>query len=159
MIKILVFIIILSQSIYSQSLNFCDSIRAVGDSLELEYKNNPPRFIGVYDDSPEPVGGFKVIQESIVYPVDAYYNCIEGTVLLTTVISKDGKARCSQILKGVHPSLDSCAIKAIESISWEPVLKNGKPIDFHMCVPVIFKLTYREKFKLRIHRLFSKMGT
>lgn len=73
------------------------------------------------------------------YPQAAIDNKIRGTVFLTFIVEKDGTVSNVTILKGVHPLLDSEAVKAIsESPKWTPGLQRGQPVRVRFQIPLSF---------------------
>jgi protein TonB len=75
------------------------------------------------------------------YPQAAIDGKIKGTVFLTFIVEKDGSVSSVTVLKGVHPLLDSEAIKAIsESPKWSPGLQRGQPVRVRYQIPMNFQL-------------------
>lgn len=73
------------------------------------------------------------------YPKAAMDNKIRGTVFLTFVVEKDGSVSNVTVVKGVHPLLDSTAVKAIsESPKWSPGLQRGQPVRVRFSIPLVF---------------------
>ncbi len=93
-----------------------------------------------YDNAPEPVGGFKAIQDSLIYPQEALRKRIEGRVLLNLHIDKNGEINDIEILKSLGYECDEAAIRAVKSIKWTPAKQCDKGVAVWMVVPVVFKL-------------------
>ncbi len=75
------------------------------------------------------------------YPIIAQEKGIEGTVYVSFVIDEFGLIQNPKILRGVHPSLDYEALRAISSTPrWTPGTQNGRPVPVLMTFPVIFIL-------------------
>ena len=75
------------------------------------------------------------------YPQEAIAAKIKGTVFLTFIIEKDGSVSNVTVMKGVHPLLDSEAVKAIsESPKWSPGLQRGQPVRVRFQIPLSFVL-------------------
>jgi len=73
------------------------------------------------------------------YPKAAMENKIRGTVFLTFVVERDGSVSNVTIVKGVHPLLDSVAVKTIsESPKWSPGLQRGQPVRVRFSIPLVF---------------------
>lgn len=94
----------------------------------------------VYDNAPEPVGGYAAIQASLVYPQAALDNRIEGRVVLNLHIDKNGEINDIEILKSLGYECDEAAIRAVKSIKWTPAKQRDKGVMAWMGVPVVFKL-------------------
>ena len=77
------------------------------------------------------------------YPQEAYKNGAEGRVIIRFVISKTGKVRDVEVLKGTgNDLLDKEAVRVISSSpAWaSPGIYKGEPIDVKFVFPVVFKL-------------------
>jgi len=75
------------------------------------------------------------------YPQEAIDNKINGTVILTFVVEKDGSVIEVTVLKGVHPVLDNEALKVIsESPKWSPGKQRGQPVRIRYIIPINFSL-------------------
>jgi protein TonB len=69
------------------------------------------------------------VQKRAIYPQTAQDNGIQGRVVLTFVVERDGLVSNVKVIKGVDPLLDAEAIKAIEaSPKWSPGLQRGRPV-------------------------------
>jgi protein TonB len=63
------------------------------------------------------------------YPKEAIDRGIKGKVFLTFIIEPDGSVSNVTVVQGVHPLIDSEAVKAIEaSPAWSPGLQRGQPV-------------------------------
>jgi len=63
------------------------------------------------------------------YPKEAIDRGIKGKVFLTFIIEPDGSVSNVIVVQGVHPLIDSEAVKAIEaSPVWSPGLQRGQPV-------------------------------
>ena len=78
-------------------------------------RGNPPAFKGGY------AAFGKYLGNNIVYPTDARKNFIEGRVILTFVVEKDGKLTDVKVVKSVDPLLDN------EAVGFWRNLQNGYP--------------------------------
>lgn len=73
------------------------------------------------------------------YPVLAREARVQGTVVLTAIISKDGTIQNLQVLSG-HPMLVPAAINAVKQWRFRPYLLNGQPVEVETTVTVNFTL-------------------
>jgi TonB family protein len=64
----------------------------------------------------------------------------EGTVVLTMIISRQGRAENIRVVKSLEPGLDKRAVEAAQQWSFEPATRNGKPVRVEATVEVNFKL-------------------
>lgn len=83
----------------------------------------------------------KYLSKSIRYPEIAIDNGIQGRVVVTFVIERNGKPSNVKVLRGVDPSLDKEAIRVVESMpAWKPGMQQGKPVRQRFNLPVVFRL-------------------
>jgi protein TonB len=99
----------------------------------------------VVDIMPQfPGGGSALIEYlalSVKYPVVAEENGIQGRVVCTVVIEKDGSVNEVKVVRSVDPSLDKEAIRVLRSMPrWIPGENNGMPCRVKYTLPVTFKL-------------------
>jgi protein TonB len=99
----------------------------------------------VVENQPEFPGGqaamMKFLSENIRYPVIAQENGIQGRVICTFVVERDGSITDVQVVRGVDPSLDKEAVRVIQSMpKWKPGMQRGKPVRVRFTLPVVFRL-------------------
>ena len=73
------------------------------------------------------------------YPPIAQQAHIQGIVILTAVIGKDGIIQRLQLVSG-HPMLATAAIDAVKQWRYKPYLLNGQPVEAETTVAVTFRL-------------------
>jgi protein TonB len=73
------------------------------------------------------------------YPPLARQARIQGVVVLTAIISKDGSIQNLQLLTG-HPMLAPAAIDAVKQWRYKPFLLAGQPVEVETIVTVTFHL-------------------
>ena len=83
----------------------------------------------------------KWISEHIKYPAVAEENGIQGRVVATFVVERDGSVTDVQIARSIDPSLDKEAIRVLKQMpKWIPGKQNGSAVRVKYTVPVTFKL-------------------
>lgn len=92
------------------------------------------------DEMPEVEGGLSALGQQIVYPEDAKRNGIEGRVLISFVVEKDGTVSKAEIVQGVDESLDREALRVVRDLTFKPAIKDGEPVWVQMTLPISFKL-------------------
>lgn len=95
--------------------------------------------------SPQFKGGVKAfggyLSNNIRYPENERQKNIEGRVILTFVIEKDGSLSDIKVLRSVSPGLDNEALRVLKkSPKWLPGTMMGRPIRVTYNVPVNFAL-------------------
>ena len=123
--------------------DFTEGIIVPKKYLDKSY-NEDHIFVAV-ETLPEFPGGseelIKFIQEKLVYPKEAEEKRIEGRVIVSFVVEKDGRATNITILRGVAPMLDKEAIRIIALMPrWIPGKQNGKVVRVRYEMPIKFKL-------------------
>jgi protein TonB len=73
------------------------------------------------------------------YPVLARQAHVQGTVVLTAFIDKEGMIQNLQLVSG-HPLLAPAAIEAVKHWRYKPFLLNGQPVGVETTVTVNFNL-------------------
>lgn len=99
----------------------------------------------VVEEQPEFPGGqaalMKFLSENIRYPVIAQENGIQGRVICSFVVEKDGSITDVQVVRGVDPSLDKEAVRVIQSMpKWKPGKQRGKAVRVRFTLPIVFRL-------------------
>lgn len=99
----------------------------------------------VVEQMPSFPGGDAALMEylskNIRYPVVAEENGVQGRVILTFVVERDGSITDVRVVKSVDPSLDKEATRVIKSMpNWIPGKQNGATVRVKYTVPVTFRL-------------------
>lgn len=88
-----------------------------------------------------PSGLFQFLSQNIEYPVVAEENGVQGRVILTFIVERDGSISNVTIVKSVDPSLDAEAVRVVRSMPrWIPGKQKGAPVRVKYTVPVTFRL-------------------
>lgn len=99
----------------------------------------------VVEQRPEFPGGesalLKFLSDNIKYPVIAQENGIQGRVITTFVVERDGSITDINVVRGQDPSLDKEAVRVIKTMPrWKPGQQRGKPVRVRFTLPVHFRL-------------------
>jgi TonB family protein len=97
------------------------------------------------DEMPVPPGGITGLTnymiQNLTYPAAAKDANVQGMVVVTFVVSADGKVEGVEILRGIGSGCDEEAVRVISnSGTWTPAKKEGKAVATKMTLPVQFKL-------------------
>ena len=88
----------------------------------------------------------KWVYKYLKYPREAVQEGIQGRVMVSFVIAKDGSVTDVKVIKGVSPELDDEAVKVIAaSPKWKPGRVNGNKVKSSMTIPVEFRLERKGK--------------
>lgn len=81
------------------------------------------------------------IMKNIKYPPKAAENGIQGRVIVTFVITKEGKMTKAKVKKSIDPLLDAEALRVVKTMhKWIPGRQNGKVVNVQFTIPVTFRL-------------------
>ena len=108
-------------------------------------KEEETKVFDVVEQMPSFPGGdaelMKFLNTHIKYPVVAEENGIQGRVVATFVVERDGSISDVKVIKSVDPSLDKEAIRVLKSMpKWIPGKQNGSAVRVKYTVPVTFRL-------------------
>lgn len=77
----------------------------------------------------------------VKYPVVAQENGVQGRVVVSFVVERDGSITDVRVVRSVDPSLDREAARVVSSMPrWTPGKQNGSAVRVKYNVPVMFKL-------------------
>ena len=65
---------------------------------------------------------------------------MEGNVLLSAVIRKDGHVESVVLLRGLDDRLDRSAEEALAKWAFEPAMRDGSPVDVDAMFEIPFRL-------------------
>ena len=99
----------------------------------------------VVEDAPEFKGGtdalLEYLRDNIEYPERCKQEEIQGRVIVTFVVEKDGSIVEPEVVKSVDPELDAEALRLVSNMpAWTPGKQNGKEVRVRYSVPVNFRL-------------------
>lgn len=84
---------------------------------------------------------FEYLSKNIRYPAIAEENGVQGRVIITFVVERDGHITDVKVIKSVDPSLDKEARRVVSSMpKWIPGKQNGSAVRVKYTVPVTFRL-------------------
>lgn len=106
---------------------------------------NRNRVYDVVEQMPSFPGGISglrtYLNQNIRYPAEAQENCVQGRVVVSFVVGKDGHISDVTVLRSVDPSLDKEAVRVIRNMPrWTPGKQGGEPVKVRYNVPVSFRL-------------------
>ena len=78
-----------------------------------------------------------------VYPAQAKADkdILNGPVVLSVIIGKDGSAEQIRVKQSLRKDYDSSALDAVREWKWQPYLLNGQPTEIETTVTVTFSIT------------------
>ena len=108
-------------------------------------KEEETKVFDVVEQMPSFPGGpsalMQYLSSNIKYPVVAEENGVQGRVVCTFVVERDGSITDVRVVKSVDPSLDKEAVRVVKSMpKWIPGKQNGSAVRVKYTVPVTFRL-------------------
>lgn len=108
-------------------------------------KEEEQKVFDVVEQMPQYPGGpnalFEYLSKNIRYPAVAEENGVQGRVIVTFVVERDGSITDVKVAKSVDPSLDKEAQRVVRSMPhWIPGKQNGSAVRVKYTVPVTFRL-------------------
>lgn len=84
---------------------------------------------------------FEYLAKNIKYPKHAKENGVQGRVICTLVVERDGSISDVKVVKSVDPSLDKEAVRVLREMpKWKPGMQEGIPVRVKYTCPVTFRL-------------------
>ena len=81
------------------------------------------------------------INRNLRYPAAAAENGVQGTVVCSFVVERDGSITNVQVKQGIDPSLNKEAVRVLNQMPrWTPGRNNGSTVRVRCTVPVNFRL-------------------
>ena len=128
-----------------------ESIEDENEAATVEPDNGPvnepveDKVYDVVEVMPSFPGGdnalMQYLSNSIKYPVLAEENGVQGRVICTFVVERDGSLTDVKVMRSVDPSLDKEAVRVIKSMPhWNPGRQGGMAVRVKYTIPVIFRL-------------------
>ena len=122
-----------------------DTIEMPVVPLPLPQTNDENKLYGVVEQMPMFPGGQKALMEflsqHIQYPKELEETCVQGRVIVTFVVEKDGSITEAKVVKSVHPALDQEALRVVGLMpKWIPGSQNGVRFRVKYTIPITFRL-------------------
>ena len=100
----------------------------------------------VVEYMPEFPGGvdaiMKFLSDNIVYPENMKSTGIQGRVIVSFVITKEGRTRGAKVVSSLHPEADAEALRIVSIMpQWKPGKMKGKDVNVQYTLPLNFRLT------------------
>ena len=129
------------------------TVEAVRNDIAVAPPPPPPapkpevatKVFDVVEEMPSFPGGqgalMSYLASYIKYPVVAQENGVQGRVIVSFVVERDGSISDVRVARSVDPSLDREAQRVVKSMPrWKPGKQNGSAVRVKYTVPVVFRL-------------------
>jgi TonB family protein len=113
--------------------------------IEMEPEETHDDVFMVVEEMPEFPGGtmalLEYLRSNIKYPKECRDNNIQGRVLVSFIVGKDGKITNPEIVLGVDQALDAEAMKVVAAMpEWKPGTQKGEKVRVQYTIPINFRL-------------------
>ena len=129
------------------------TVEAVRSEIAVAAPPPPPapkpevatKVFDVVEEMPSFPGGnaalMSYLNSNTKYPVVAQENGVQGRVIISFVVERDGSISDVRVARSVDPSLDREAQRVVKSMPrWKPGKQNGSAVRVKYTVPVVFRL-------------------
>ena len=129
------------------------TVEAVRSEIAVAAPPPPPapkpevatKVFDVVEEMPSFPGGQGALMQYLTsntkYPVVAQENGVQGRVIVSFVVERDGSISDVRVARSVDPSLDREAQRVVRSMPrWTPGKQNGQTVRVKYTVPVVFRL-------------------
>lgn len=129
------------------------TVEAVRNDIAVAAPPPPPapkpevatKIFDVVEEMPSFPGGngalMSYLTNNTKYPVVAQENGVQGRVIVSFVVERDGSISDVRVARSVDPSLDREAQRVVKSMPrWKPGKQNGSAVRVKYTVPVVFRL-------------------
>lgn len=129
------------------------TVEAVRSEIAVAAPPPPPapkpevatKVFDVVEEMPSFPGGnaalMSYLNSNTKYPVVAQENGVQGRVIISFVVERDGSISDVKVARSVDPSLDREAQRVVKSMpKWKPGKQNGSTVRVKYTVPVVFRL-------------------
>ncbi|MBR5919192.1 MAG: energy transducer TonB [Prevotella sp.] len=115
------------------------------EPLEQTDGEDRPIDVRIVEQLPEFPGGMTMfvqwLTKNLKYPETARSQKIQGRVVVSFIINKDGSISEMKIARSVHSSLDGEAMRVMRMMPrWKPGVQNNEPCRTMMAIPIVFQL-------------------
>jgi TonB family protein len=106
---------------------------------------DPSKVFGVVEQMPSFPGGDRklmdYLKEHTRYPEESAEACVQGRVICTFIVEKDGSISNVKVAKSLDPLLDAEAVRVVSGMpKWIPGKQNGVTYRVKYTIPVTFRL-------------------
>ncbi len=122
-----------------------DSLSQTEEQPPINPNEEDPELMALVEQLPQYPGGMsqfvKWLTETLVYPEQAMKRKIQGKVVISFIVEKDGTLSNLKVARGAHKLLDAEAMHVAKLMpKWEAGKNKGKPCKTLVNLPIVFQL-------------------
>ena len=142
---------------YSKGIRITKDMVAKGDVVKVAFGANRSekeesegtpdsnKAYDAVDEMPQFPGGpsalFEFLSKNIQYPKEAEDANLQGRVIVSFVVEKDGSVSNAKVVRPIDPLLDAEALRVVNSMpKWIPGKQNGEAFRVKYTIPVTFRV-------------------
>lgn len=115
------------------------------DEPPVNLNDDSEETLRMVEELPEYPGGMvafvKWLTENLKYPEAALRQHIEGRVMISFIVNKDGSLSDIKVRESANKLLDTEALRVAKMMpNWKPGKEKGKPCKSMMAVPIVFEI-------------------
>ena len=134
----------LSQNIITVRDTFCVDSLLSNEEVKVGNADSNENVFEVVDQMPSFPGGTAALMQwlsnHIKYPKEAEDEEVQGRVICTFVVEKDGSISNVRVVRSVAPSLDKEAVRVLKAMpKWIPGKHKGESVRVKYLTPVTFR--------------------
>ena len=81
------------------------------------------------------------LENNVQYPPECEETCVQGRVVVTFLVERDGSISQAKVAKSLDPLLDAEALRVVNAMpKWIPGRQNGVTVAVRYTIPVTFRL-------------------
>jgi TonB family protein len=97
-----------------------------------------------FEEQPSYQGGYeamlKTIRLNMKFPASARRNGVDGTVLVSFIVTKEGGVEDVKVARGLNRDCDLEAVRVVQLLNkWNPGRQRGRPVNVRFNLPIKFK--------------------
>lgn len=120
------------------------SLEAKADTVSPRSEDGA-RVFDLVETMPSFPGGMaelmRYLGSQIKYPAEVWKAGIQGRVVVTFVVEKDGQVSEPTVNRSVHPLLAAEALRVVRGMPrWTPGMRHGEPVRVRYTLPIMFSL-------------------
>jgi len=121
-------------------------LSAKAQKTDTVKNNEDNRIFTSIEHVPEFPGGLNAfgsyLGRSIVYPKSAIDHHIQGRVIISFIVERDGSLSDIKVIRGVSPDIDNESLRVMRACpKWKPGTQNGRTVRVAYSVPISFSLS------------------
>lgn len=122
-----------------------DEIKEEEEDEPINLNDDDPETLQKVQDLPEYPGGMsefvKWLTKNLKYPPRALRDKVEGRVMISFIVNKDGSLSDIKVEEHVHALLDNEALRVVRQMpNWKPGRDHGKICRTKVAVPIVFEI-------------------